>query len=82
MKKIIFQTVLAHATIVLALVFAVLLILDGFNPYMEFISSSQSKTLLVVFCIFAFFNGISSAIRVYGIHKKRYRKQKNDDRTA
>lgn len=82
MKKIIFQTVLAHATIVLALVFAVLLILDGYNPYMEFINSSQSKTLLVLFCIFAFFNGVGSAIRVYGIHKKRYQKQKNEDKPA
>ncbi len=82
MKKIIFQTVIAHATIVLALCFAVLLILDSFNPYMEFISSSQSKKLLVLFCIFAFFNGVGSAIHVYGIHKKKYQKQRNDDKTS
>ena len=44
------QTLLSHLTVILALMFAVFLILDQFNPMMNFIDNNISRGLLALFC--------------------------------
>ena len=44
------QTLLSHLTVILALMFAVFLILDQFNPMMNFIDNNISRGLLLLFC--------------------------------
>ena len=45
---------LSHLTLILALMFLVFLILDQFNPLMNFIDNSVSQLLLALFCASAF----------------------------
>ena len=44
------QTLLSHLTVILALMFAVFLMLDQFNPMMNFIDNNISRGLLLLFC--------------------------------
>ena len=45
------KTVFSHLTVILALMFLVFLILDQFNPMMNFIDNAMSRWLLAAFCI-------------------------------
>ena len=45
------RTILSHATVVLALMFLAFLILDQFNPMMNFIDNSISRWLLAALCL-------------------------------
>ncbi len=49
MKRL--QSLLSHMTAVLALMFLVFLILDQFNPLMNFVNSPLSQALLALFCL-------------------------------
>lgn len=51
MKKAV--RILTHLTIILALCFLVLSVLDWFNPQMAFRTNPMSSLLLVVFCLAA-----------------------------
>ena len=42
---------MSHLTVILSLMFAVFLILDQFNPMMNFIDNSISRWLLGAFCL-------------------------------
>ncbi len=45
------KTVLSHLTVILALVFLVFLVLDQFNPMMNFIDNDISRRLLAALCL-------------------------------
>ena len=49
MSKI--RAVLRHTTVILALMFLVFLVLDQFNPMMNFIDNSISRWLLATLCL-------------------------------
>ena len=57
------RRILPHAVMVLAVMFMVLLVLNGFNPRMGFISSDISRKWLWAFCVLALINGIVTVIR-------------------
>ena len=45
------SALVSHLTVILALMFAVFLILDQFNPMMNFIDNPISRWLLAAFCL-------------------------------
>ena len=45
------HAILCHTTVVLSLMFAVFLILDQFNPMMNFIDNNISRGLLGALCL-------------------------------
>ena len=49
MNKI--RELLNHLTIIFGLIFLVFLVLDQFNPMMNFVSNSISRWLLAAFCL-------------------------------
>ena len=52
------RVILSHLTVILSLVFIVFLILDQFNPMMNFVDNSISHWLLGALCI----SGITQSI--------------------
>lgn len=56
MKRV--KVILPHAGIVLSLMFMVFLVLDDYNPMMNFLTNSISTVLLGVFCLISFVNSI------------------------
>lgn len=60
MRKLfnVLSAILPHIVIDLAVVFAVFLVLNNFNPMMEFLSNFYSRILLVIFCACAFLESI------------------------
>ena len=52
---------LSHLTVILGMMFLVFLVLDQFNPMMNFIDNHISRWLLAVFCL----SGIS-----LGLHRR------------
>ena len=47
------RTILSHLTVILSLMFAVFLILDQFNPMMNFVDNDISRVLLGLLCVCA-----------------------------
>ena len=47
----IFENIVRHLTSVLCMMFAVFLILDQFNPLMNFVDNDLSRVLLAVLCV-------------------------------
>ncbi len=45
------RAVLGHLTVILAVMFAVFLVLDQFNPMMNFVDNPISRWLLAVLCL-------------------------------
>ncbi len=45
------RNICGHLTVVLSLMFAVFLVLDQFNPMMNFVDNSISRYLLAVLCL-------------------------------
>ena len=45
------RAVLRHTTVILALMFLVILVLDQFNPMMNFIDNNISRWLLAALCL-------------------------------
>ena len=43
--------VLDHLTVIFGMVFLVFLVLDQFNPLMDFTGNSTSRWMLAVFCV-------------------------------
>lgn len=60
MKKLfhVLSAILPHIVIDMAVVFAVFLVLNNFNPMMEFLSNFYTRILLVIFCTCAFLESI------------------------
>jgi hypothetical protein len=55
------HTVFSHLTVILGLVFIVFLILDQFNPMMNFIDNSISRWLLGALCVSGIIQSVSGA---------------------
>ena len=55
----------SHLTAILSLMFLVFLILDQFNPLMNFADNPISRWLLAVLCL----SGITQSILYYGTEK-------------
>ena len=51
-------TLFSHLTVILSLMFAVFLILDQFNPLMNFIDNGISRWLLAALCV----SGIAQSV--------------------
>ncbi len=45
------QTFFSHLTVILALMFLVFLVLDQFNPLMDFVDNGVSRCLLAALCV-------------------------------
>ena len=45
------QDLLGHVLVILGLMFLVFLVLDQYNPMMNFINNNISRTLLALFCV-------------------------------
>ena len=45
------QSLLSHVTVILSLMFGVFLILDQFNPMMNFVNNGISNWLLAALCL-------------------------------
>lgn len=56
MKKL--RGILPHLVIILAGIFLVFLILDQYNPTMEFVGNPISSILLALFCLLSIIAGI------------------------
>ena len=46
-----FKAILSHLTVILALMFLAFLILDQFNPMMNFVDNGISRWLLAALCL-------------------------------
>ena len=55
------KTVFSHLTVILALMFLVFLILDQFNPMMNFIDNDLSRWLLAALCL----SGMGQSVLYY-----------------
>jgi len=69
------RSVLPHILVVLSGVFIVFLVLDGYNPTMNFINNPVSLKLFWAFCILSILN---SAIIIV-LNRKEWRK-KNEEK--
>jgi hypothetical protein len=52
------KSMMPHAGLILSGIFVVLLILDGYNPTMNFIDNQVSHKLFWIFCICSIFNSV------------------------
>jgi hypothetical protein len=68
MKKAlnIVMKLLPHITFILSIMFITFLILDQYNPMMNFVNNDASMKLLAVFCVATLIN---SSIMITKIHK-------------
>ena len=64
MKK--FLAVLSHLTVILGLMFLVFLVLDQFNPMMNFVDNHISRILLSALCVC----GITRSILSWSMEKE------------
>lgn len=61
------RMILSHLTVILALMFLVFLILDQFNPMMNFIDNDISRGLLAALCV----SGIAQSVLHWKKGEKR-----------
>ena len=52
----------SHLTVIFGMMFLVFLVLDQFNPMMNFIDNSVSRWMLAAFCL----SGIGSGVLAWG----------------
>ncbi len=74
MKKLLIWEILTHATLVLSAMFLTFVIIDRFNPAMEFIGSDVSDWFLLAFALCALVSSILSAMKIYRHKKQDYEK--------
>ena len=60
------RAVFSHLTVILSLAFIVFLILDQFNPLMNFIDNSISRWLLAGLCV----SGCAQSVLSWALDKK------------
>ncbi len=75
MKKI--EEFLPHLSICLLLGLAVFMVLDGYNPYMKWLTSTVSK-VYIVFCVVV---GIATAVLLI-IRQRRRRKRRSSSESG
>lgn len=78
MKTRLIWRILTHATLLGALLFVTLLVLDQFNPTMDFINSDVSKLFLLCFALCALLSSVHSALSQF---RERNRKEQSNNRT-
>ena len=62
------SALVSHLTVILALMFAVFLILDQFNPMMNFIDNNISRWLLAALCV----SGFSQSVLGWALDDKQH----------
>ena len=62
------HTVFSHLTVILSLMFVVFLILDQFNPMMNFIDNNISRWLLAALCV----SGFSQSVLGWALDNKQH----------
>ena len=70
-----FRKILPHVTMILATMFLLFVVLDAYNPMMEFLNNDISKGLLIALCVSALGSGIMlwrSNRRRAVMHEKRF----------
>ena len=60
------RAILRHTTVILSLMFVVFLVLDQFNPMMNFIDNDNSHILLALLCV----SGIAQSVLSWAIEGK------------
>ena len=55
------RAILRHTTVILGLMFLVFLVLDQFNPLMNFIDNGISRWLLAALCVCGVLQSVGSA---------------------
>ncbi|MBR5344401.1 MAG: hypothetical protein IK127_01055 [Clostridia bacterium] len=55
------KMIASHMTVILSLMFAVFLVLDQFNPMMNFVDNTISRWLLVILCL----SGVTLAVSTW-----------------
>ncbi len=60
------RTILSHLTVILSMMFAVFLILDQFNPMMNFVDNGISRCLLAALCVCGILQGVCSTAWIGG----------------
>ncbi len=61
------QAVFSHLTVILSLMFAVFLVLDQFNPMMNFVDNGISRALLALLCL----SGVSLGVCVWKCERRK-----------
>lgn len=61
------HALLCHTTVILSMMFAVFLVLDQFNPMMNFIDNDISRWLLAALCV----SGILQSVLFWGMKAKK-----------
>ena len=61
MKRVI--ALFSHGCFILAMALITLLIVDRFNPSMDFINNDFTKLLMLLLCVFAGIIGITTAVQ-------------------
>ncbi len=74
----ILRSILPHIIIILSGIFITLLILDNYNPTMNFINNSVSRKLFWFFCILSILDSIITIIIDRREWKKKYTDRLND----
>jgi len=75
MDKQRFWGFLAHTSIIVGMMFVIFFVIDRFNPAMEFLSSSISKWLILVFAVCSILNGMYSAVFLFQKQKRHEEKR-------
>ena len=57
----------SHTTVILALMFLVFLVLDRFNPMMNFVDNGISRALLALLCL----SGVSLGVCVWKCERRK-----------
>lgn len=70
MKKIL--NFLPHLAIALSICIAVITLLDGYNPFMNFLTSHISKIFLYTFCAVTFISSVNTV--VHDVRRKNRRR--------
>ena len=64
------RAILRHTTVILALMFLVFLVLDQFNPMMNFIDNSISRWLLAGLCASGCAHSVLQSVLSWALDKK------------
>ena len=78
-KQKFLDIVLSHATIILGVIFLLFIILDNINTAMNFLSSTQSKLLLFMFCAFAVTGALRLIIRIHKSSVNEWKERDNEE---
>lgn len=66
----ILKKILTHLNLILAGVFITFVVLDNYNPTMEWLTNASSIKLLLVFCILTIINSVISIFSKNSQHLK------------